>query len=137
MRKALRRAGILVPADCTYVDVVNLYKTELDGGTLDLSLNSSNFDDVKFPLEPPSVFLNSDDTITDKTNTVMMDNISSFLVDDDIIPSRKSAFIGIMTSLVDLSPLSLGEKKRGDKENSKQRTPFRKRQQDSLGRTSM
>ena len=43
-----------------------------------------------------------------------MDDISSFIVDNNISTSKKSDFIAIMASLVDLSSLSPGEKKIGD-----------------------
>ena len=86
-------------------------KKKLYGGTLE---NSFGSDAVKFLLEPPSVFLNNDDTLRNKSDTMMMDDISSFIADHNINPSRKSDFIAIMASLVDLSPLSAGEKKIGD-----------------------
>ena len=108
MRKTLLDASTKLPASCPYDDVVGVYQLELNCGTLYLSLNSFNSNSVKYPLEQPSVFLNNYDTLRNKSDTIMMDDISSFIVDDNISPSRKSDFISIMALLVDLSPLSPG-----------------------------
>ena len=107
MRKALSDTGTKLPASWPYLDVVGVYQLELDCGTLDLSSNSFNFDFVKYPLEQPSVFLNNDDTLRNKIDTTMMDDISSFIVDENISPSRKSDFIAIMASLVIYLPSHL------------------------------
>merc|ERR1711971_864765 len=50
----------------------------------------------------------------DRTDTILMKNISSLIVDDNISVATKSDFISIVASLVDTTPLSQGEKKIGD-----------------------
>ena len=69
----------MVCSDADFIISGNSYfLMYISAASIDLLLNSFNFDGVKLPLEHPLDFLNSDNTITDKTNTMMMEDISSF-----------------------------------------------------------
>jgi hypothetical protein len=57
MRQALNATGTTITFSATYLEVVHyIHETSLDGGLLELSSGSENYDSVEIPLEPPSIF---------------------------------------------------------------------------------
>merc|ERR1712032_1563719 len=99
MRRMLADAGVHLNNDASYSAVVREYKASFDGGVFDIDFG---FEDVKYPLEGPEIFINSNNILSSKTQTTMMKDVSALIIEENLCPSIKADFIGIMASLVDI-----------------------------------
>ena len=102
MRNMLADAGRSLPNDAMYSEVLKQYRVASDGGLFDVA-SSFRFHDVKYPLEGPEIFLNSNNVLLLKTETTMMKDVSSIIIDKNLSPMLKTNFIVIMSSLVNIS----------------------------------
>jgi len=109
MRRMLGDAGVHLNKDANYNEVLRECKASSDGGVFDIDFG---FDDVKFPLEGPEIFLNSNNVLSSKTETMMMKDVSALIIDENLSPSMKTDFIGIMASLVDIRIQSKNDNKK-------------------------
>ena len=92
-----------------YRVAVREYKASSDGGVFDINFG---FDDVKYSLEGPEIFLNSNNILSSKTQKTMMKDVSALIIEENLCPSMKADFIGIMASLVDIRIRSNNNKKK-------------------------
>ena len=114
MRKKLIAAGTDVPNAATYVNVVDLYEDSIESGALSLPNYATNNDNVKFPLEPSSVFDVRQNVLENVSESKTMIDFNHFIHDDNISALHKSKLVSIMASLVDLPEIESAEKKIGD-----------------------